>query len=254
MLVLLATALGLFFGSWLFPKLEFGLRLLLKARNDYRTARGTIHLKLLRKSLNNLQMRIKEEKKCLEKLRKYKMNLNYQRRKELEVAASTYLFNSEFTSIPGIGPILKERVMKNCFDGTLQSIRRAWMVRGIGEERAHSINLWVDRAQRKLSYLIMSGYFPGKDEINKKYDLLEKETEQRIVNAENLLREMLELKKIALKEVKKLRQVTISTFIKSYRGNPQASKAVTTYMMGCFPEWGKIPEWFKTLMEKYGNP
>ena len=70
MLVLLATALGLFFGLWLFPKLEFGLRLLLRARNDYRTARGTIHLKLLRKSINNLQMRIKEKQRVSGKIKK----------------------------------------------------------------------------------------------------------------------------------------------------------------------------------------
>lgn len=236
----------------LFPSIEFRLKLWLKARDDYRTARGTMHLNLLKECLSNLRLKIKETTNDLESAKQYRTDLVNEKKKELEVAATIYLVNLEFTSIPGIGPVLKDRVMRTCFDGTLQSLRRAWTVYGIGEERAYAIAVWVNQAQRKLP-LILEGKFPGKDEINKKYDQLERETDQYIMNTEMLLRDMLELKKRATNELKRLEKVKISTFLKSYKGDSDASKDVTNYLLGSFPEWGRIPDWFKTLIEKYGK-
>lgn len=236
----------------LFPSIEFRLKLWLKARNDYKTARGTMHLKLLHKCLSNLRLKIKQTQTDLEKTKKYKEELTVERKKELEVAATTYLVNLEFTNIPGIGPILKNRVMRTCFDGTLQSLRRAWRVYGIGEERAYAISAWVNQAQRKLP-LILGGAFPGKEKINEKYDHLEKETNQRIMNTETFLKDMLELEKESSNELAKLKRIKVSTFLNSCKGDVDASEAVTNYLLGCFPEWRRIPHWFKTLIEDYGE-
>lgn len=236
----------------LLPSIDFHIKIWLKARSDYKNARGTMHLKLLKECLVNLRLKIKETKNNLEDLRTYREELITARQKELEAAAVIYLVNLDFTNIPGIGPVLKDRVMRRCFDGTLESLRRAWIVYGIGEERAHAINVWVNQAQRKLP-IILEGEFPGKEGINKKYDQLEKETNQRINDIEMLLKDMLKLEERAVNELALLEKVKTSTFLKSYKGDVDASNAVTNYLLGCFPEWGKIPDWFKTLMENYGR-
>lgn len=236
----------------LLPLMEFRLKLWLKARSDYKTARGTMHLKLLKRCLINLRLKIKETKNNLENLIAHREELITARQKELKAAATVHLVDLEFTNIPGIGQVLKDRVMRRCFDGTLESLRRAWTVYGIGEERAHAINVWVNQAQRKLP-LILEGEFPGKERINKKYEQLEKEINQRIVDIEILLKNMLKLEENSINELTLLEKVKVFTFLKSYKGDVDASNAATNYLLGCFPEWGKIPEWFKTLMENYGR-
>lgn len=250
-LILFSTVFGLILALF-FPFVEFRLKLWWKARNNYKTARGTIHLELLKGCLGNLQRKIREAKTNLENLKKHQDELFNDRKEELETAATTYLVNLELGSIPGIGPVLKDRVIRVCFDGTLNSLRQAWRVHGIGEQKAHAIARWVDQAQRKL-LVILKGPFLGKDEINNNYDRLEKEANQRTKEVENLLNGMLELEKNGQMSVASLKKVHVSTFLKSYKGDLEASEAVANHLLGCFPEWGKSPDWFKTVMENYGH-
>jgi len=236
----------------LFLRLEFYLKLWLKARDDYNNARGTIHLKILKRCLRNLQLKIKETEKELEILKQYKEEIAIERLRELKKAATIYLINSEFTSIPGVGPILRDRVMKECFNGTLESLYRASMVHGIGEERARAICAWVNNAERRLPQ-ILKGNFPRKKKINRKYDALDEEASRRIIEMESLLKQMLKLERKALHEIASLEKVKISTFFKSYKGDEEASRAVTNYLLGCFPKWRRTPDWFRVLVENYGK-
>ena len=244
--------LGVAIAVVLFPSIEFRLKIWLKARNDYKTARGTMHARILRKCLSNLWLKIRETENDLEKAVLHERRLINDRKRKLETAATTYLVNLEFTRIPGIGPVLKERVMRLCFDGTLQSLRRAYIVEGIGETKAYAINRWVNQAQVKLPR-ILRGTFPHKDEINKRYDRLDKEIRQRILDIKNHLQGMRELEEKSSSELAKLQKIRISTFVQSYKGNIEASNAVTNYLLGCFPEWRRVPDWFKILTETYSS-
>ena len=250
-LVLVSIVSGLLI-ALSFPFIEFYLRLWLQARNDYRTARGTSHLKLLKICLRNLQSRIRLTSSDLEKTRKYKEQLPNDRDIELETAATTYLVNLEFKNIPGIGPVLRERIMRSCFNGRLASLRNASQVYGIGEQRAYAITIWVNQAERKLPQ-ILNGSFPGKEETNRKYDRLEKEASQEIIDTEDHLSEMQKLEKNCVAGLANLKKVHVSTFVKSYKGDFEASGLVADYLIGCFPEWGKIPDWFKSVLENYGH-
>ena len=43
--------------------------------------------------------------------------------------------------------------------------------------------------------------------------------------------------------------VDSSTFLAAYRGNSRAAEMVTRYLVGVYPEWGKMPGWFKQISE-----
>jgi hypothetical protein len=235
-----------------FPFIEFNLRLWLKARNDYRTARGTVHLKLLEGCLRNLRIKITSANSDLERTKQHEWQLSNDRGEELETAATRYLVELEFRNIPGIGPVLRERILRHCFDGKLHSLRNASYVHGIGEQKAYAINRWVNYAQGKLPK-VLNGSFPGKDGINERYNRQEKETKQKIFDTEALLGEMQELEKNCVADLQDLKRVHVSTFVKSYKGDPEASTLAAGYLVGCFPEWGKIPPWFKSIVENYGH-
>jgi len=250
-LIFVSIALGLLV-AFSFPFIEFNLRLWLKARNDYKTARGTIHLKLLQECLRNLRSRITSTNDDLNMTQKHKLQLDNDRREDLEIAATRYLVDSEFRNIHGIGPVLRERILRQCFNGKLYSLRNASSVYGIGEQKAYAINRWVDYAQGRLRQ-ILNGPFPHKDEINKRYDQQEKETAKKILDVEALLSEMQKLESNCVQSVANLKKANVSTFVKSYKGDLEASALAANHLIGCFPEWRKIPAWFKTLMENYGH-
>lgn len=235
----------------LFTSLEFHLKKFSRARKEYRNARGTAHKNLLRKCLSHLNREIQKTKKELSLTIQAEKKLHLEKDMELERAATVSVFETSFTDIPGIGKVLKERVRRTCFDGTLESLNRAWGVHGIGESKAYEIRRWVERMQRILPS-ILGGDFPNKQRIVVKYDDLIKNANERISNIESTLRTMVELENISEQELDKLNKVSNSTFRKSYDGEVAATEVVTEYHLGCFPEWRRMPSWFKTLMEVYG--
>lgn len=230
---------------------EFYYRKSSLAKKEYKNARGTAHKNLLKKSLNNLTREIQKTKNELDSAIRAEKDLQLEKTRELEKAATIYIFESDFTSIPGIGKILKDRIRRTVFDGTLQSLHRAWGVHGIGESKAYEIRKWIEKTARRLPY-VLNGHFPNKLRIVNKYDDLIRNANNRIKNIESTYKPMIELENIAKTELDKLNQVKSSIFKKSYDGDIMATEAVTEYHLGCFPEWRRIPGWFITLMEAYG--
>jgi len=230
---------------------EYNMRLKSQAKKEYNRSRGTVHKKIVKKCIDNLNKNIKATKKELESVIKHQKDLQEERERELTKAASKYLFDSEFTNIQGIGPILKERVRRTCFDGTLISLNRAWRVHGIGESKVYEIRNWVNGAIYRLPRLLESD-FPGKRNIISKYSDLSLSAEERISSLNSELTLMIELETVAKSDLNKLDKVTSSTFIESYKGNVDARELVTEYHIGSFSEWERVPLWFKQLVEEYG--
>ncbi len=158
--------------------------------------------------------------------------------------------------VPGIGPVLKERIIKGCFDGTLESLEdlpylrsSGWRLRGIGEEKAQAVSRWARRVKERLPELLQ-GDFPGKGELIEKYSKLISPLKSQIADIETKLHLLHDLRSKALAELDRLSSVTVLTFFKAYLGNAEASKRATEHLMGIFPEWGKMPDWLKSLIEE----
>jgi len=234
--------------SWITIESKTKLRGL--AKREYNNSRGTIHKKMIQSALPNLQSNIKSLSDTVKNLKKEKTSIIKQKEDETKKTATTYIFDNHFTQIPGIGKKLKDRVHSQIFDGTFDSLYRTSWVEGIGETKNQEIRKWISDQQKRLPDLIQRG-FPDKAEIEKRYGVKIKEVERKILSNQNKLEPLEKLEAQALSELNKLNKVDVTTIVKSFNGDSEASNLATEYHLGVFPEWSHMPSWFKELMEKY---
>jgi len=228
--------------------LEYFLRKRIITRREYKNCRGTIHKKLLKYHIKKLRNIIQDEKDLLKKTRKTKAKIEKEKKAELEKAASRYIFQEEFTDIPGIGKKLKERVERTVFDGTLDSLHQAHRVYGIGDTKYSEIYFWVEHKKRDLPN-IQSSDFTGKTGIINRYDKQLAGIIDEIAEIQGRLSPLKDLLVRSEGELKSLDKVSAKTFLRSYDGDKGASELVMEYYHGVFPEWGRMPSWFSELME-----
>lgn len=235
----------------LLPKIEYEVNILRKSRLDFNRSRGTLHRKLIKSSLANLNFQITETNRKINELTSQIASLASQESRELERTLATIIVNNEL-SIPGIGPVLKERVIRSCFDGTLGSIRRASGVHGIGEQKYSAIFYWVNSKEANFAHRL-SGDFPGKRAIVQGYVETKQKLTRELDKTNQVLKDMTVLREVSKDELNKLEQISAFNFSKAYKGDKMAAEQVTQYLAGSFPEWSKTPTWFETLIAKYSS-
>jgi len=229
-------------------QIELIIRKGLLVNKEYKNSRGTIHKKLLQTHLKKLTNLISKEEKLLKKHNSEKDKIQSRKNQDLEVAATRYIFNQNFTSIPGIGKTLKGRVERSVFKGTLDSLNRSYAVDGIGDVKYHAISNWINNTKRRMPKIIESNFI-GKKVILKKFAKQLSSIGKKISDVEKRTQPLNDLEIIAESELGKLKEVSSSTFGRSYDGNKNASDRVTEYQYGLFPEWKRMPIWFKNLVE-----
>jgi hypothetical protein len=223
-----------------------------RARHDYRTARGTQHLRLLRTSLSTLQDSSRARQSRISNLERQLETLRRKRSADLETALSRYLVNERLTEVPGIGPRLSRRIIQYCFRNSLRDLRFASRVQGVGPSRQQAIMAWASAREREFPRLLAQD-FPGKQYTLGKYSAQVKslqdalESERRAFADEKLLHEE------ARAAVSRLRRVKSSHFRKALRRGDRESPIATWYFEGVYPPWESMPEWFETLLSKYGS-
>jgi len=220
---------------------------------DYNFARGTQHLKQIQHSISVLNRRIKDREKEKRSLNQQIDDLKNNRSKELSKALTKHIVETRLKEVRGIGQNLYSAIIYNCFDGTLQSLKYAYgKVYGIGDEKQFAISAWVNAVQRQFPTLLQRD-FPRKNEINTQYDAQDRKVRENLKKVTHILTEMYDIRKISITEAEKLKNVKIYDFLKAYNKNSQVTKKVNEYLLGAFPEWGNVPNWFKTLITEYGD-
>jgi len=235
------------------PPIVWMMKLIVKARADYKHSRGTQHLRMLRKSLSSLNQEKwtlqSKEKRLLEGLD----NLAHRERAELKRALTDYLVMYRLTDLDGIGPTLRDRIIQVCYNGTLESLKNTnRRVRGIGDEKGWTINYWVNCQEDNMGQYLNED-FPRKDEIIASYARKRSQLKGELTEVKERLSYLEELGGIAESEEHRLSKVGITDFIKAYRSDVVASELVAEHCLGIFPEWGIMPVWFKTLISMYGS-
>jgi len=234
------------------PRIIYWIRIYRRAHSDYRWARGTYHLQQIKIPLKKLTEKVdtlkSEENQLISKIK----NLKEERSAKLLEALTRFVVQDQFTNIRGIGPALRARILTQCFDGTLQSLKRANNVRGIGDEKYDALFQWIREVEARLPNLLNKD-FPNKNSIIEEYNQLGLSLNIYLKNTRKEISELMALRDKSLKAKDNLGKVRISDFIKSYYLNEEASKRVNEYLQGIFPEWAKIPDWFKTLISQYGS-
>lgn len=234
------------------PKMIYLFKIYNRARSDYLQARGTYHLRQIKISLRRLKEKINilkiEEDELIAKIK----NLKEERSRKLLEALSSFLVQGQFIDIRGVGPTLRQRIISHCFDGTIQSLKRANAVRGIGGEKYYAVCQWVSAVESKLPDLLKDD-FPNKNSIIEEYNQQGLQINAKLRNIKKEISELISLREASLKAKANLEKVKITSFIKSYRLSEEDSMNVNEYLQGIFPEWGKIPQWYKILISQYGG-
>jgi DNA-binding helix-hairpin-helix protein with protein kinase domain len=249
LLVLLALLVSVYL---LFSQTRRESRIRRQALHDYRAARGTQHFQQLRASLSILKSSLKTRKATVDGLEKQLNTLRHNRSAELKAALSKHLVDERLTEVPGIGQRLAGTIVRNCFRGDLRDLRFATRVDGVGDSRQQAVMAWV-RAREAEFPRLLAGSFPKKQDILSKYTEQERssqavlESERATLESENQLFE----KGYAV--ASKLRKVKVSHFRKALRRNLKKSPVPAWYFIGVYPPWEPMPEWFETLLGKYGG-
>jgi hypothetical protein len=250
-MIQLLIVVGITFLVLTASRIELNLQMRAQAKRSYARSRGTRHLRTISSCLPRLQRTIKEVESKIQHLEAENRKLTVAKQRELEGTLTTHLVNGELDQIPGIGIELQDRVLKQCFNGTLESLYQAPFVYGVGENRGWAILCWVKETYMRLPELLAKD-FPGKTDLVVKYRGREERIQHDLRVNQEKLRELLQLERTAITTRTAWGTVSPSTFFDAYRGKKEATKAVTNYMIGVYPEWGRMPVWYKTLTETIG--
>ena len=234
------------------PTIEYQFKLRKRTKVDYMNARGTMLRNIVRNCLVNLNRNISDLESNIRQLKSRTTKLSRQKDKELEVKLTTHIVIRELDKIPGIGRVLTDRIMRLCFDGTLNSLNYIGNIQGIGEEKSYAIRRWVSNTRRKMPQLLRTD-IPGKSQIVTKFAVLDRDLEGELKAHDSELANRLHLRNEAVEALDPLESVDASVFLNAHKGDVSSSETVSCYFVGVFPEWRRMPEWFKTLVETYST-
>lgn len=222
------------------------------AREDYRSARGTIHLRLLRDAHKRLS---NERRQCLKQLTVANSRLTSLKRdqqKELINVLARHLAQNHLFEVPGIGPALQKRILSEVFRGKLTDLHNAYQVQGVGQNRQWAVSEWVRDYEKRLPALIKTD-FPGKEGVVARYKGPLDELDARIrgltARQADLEQQMARLEP----EIAKLEVVTEADFVKALKDPTNASDELDGYLRGVFAAWEPIPDWFKDIVLAEGD-
>jgi len=225
-----------------------------KSKRDFKLARGKQHLELLKKIKPKIEKDLKKKIKEIKEIKKKGEEVLRKREDELKREASKFLIEGLDKEVEGIGPILKEKIVRSCFKGHLDDLKNAiYFVKGIGYEKQYHINKWIEKKKEDLLQMVFGELdFPKKKEIIKKYqeEILKIQEKLNIYLKE--MKEVEFLKKKTEKEIERLEKVKPLDFFRLYfESDENLNKKVQSFVIGVFPEWKPIPKWFKRIIQNY---
>ena len=223
-----------------------------RAQHDYRTARGTQHLRQLRAAVSVLRDALHSSQNRIGDLERQLARLQAQRSQELNRALSERLATQRLTEVRGIGATLSRRVIQHCFRGSLGDLHSAYRVEGIGSALQSAISAWVRERQAEFPALLARG-FPGKQEIEAKYAQPQVSLGQQLNSERATLERANQLHEIARQEIARFQQVGPAHFRRALRRNDRETPVPAWYLEGVYRPWEPMPDWFRRLLEDYGG-
>jgi len=236
---------------FIFPLCLTTLSIAIKSRRDYRSSRGYQHLKQIKKSLKNLNRRIRGLESVKRSINSDLNNVRRDRYLQLQNALINHVVNTRITEVPGIGQKLSERIIGGCFDGTLQSLHRAGKLHGIGPEKAWDVSSWADSINHQLPKLLEED-FPGKCKIIERFSKKESDLIHELDKVNKSIMDRKELRNRAVRELHRLEKVKPKTFRSVFYKKKEARDAVHKFILGTYAEWESMPDWYRKLISEYG--
>ncbi len=223
-----------------------------RAQQDYRAARGTQHFRQLCVSLPVLSTSLKTRQARIKNLEEQLDFLKRERSAELDEALSRYLVNERLAKVPGIGPALSHDIIHYCFRGSLRDLRFASRVRRVGPSRQSAIMAWVYAMESEFP-LLLAGDFPGKQYVLDKYAEQERSLQMLLKSEQTAFESENRLFEEAYAVASRFRGIKTSHFHRALKRNTPKSPVPEWYFVGVYPPWEPMPEWFETLLRRYGG-
>jgi hypothetical protein len=234
------------------PKLKRKNRLNKLARANYLNSRGTAHLNLIRQAHKRLAGEVKTLEAKIQYCRQEISRLEKEKNEKLKLALERYIAFNHLTEVPGIGPKLRDSILRGVFKSHLSDLRSASLVYGVGENRQWSINTWIQQYEQRLPNLMQTD-FPGKNDISKPYSEKINAIEKQVVlyMASRTVKE----KKLAhtVELLHSLDTVTLQDFKVALVNPTVVNPNMEQYLRGLFAEWEPVPPWFKDLVTEDGD-
>ena len=228
------------------------LRLLSNYRKEYLSTRGAHHLSIIKSALPNLEHKKKQLKSKITQKQSVLDQILFKQQSDFEQHLAEQIVEKKLINVPGIGKILRDDIITYCFDGTVSSLLEANRLRGIGPEKYLNIYVFADDVELDISKKITTR-FPGRANIEAKYETRIKTLRNIISKLSSELRPLEKLYATANDEKLKLGTIKVMDFVKASKGDSNSSQQVTKFINGVFAEWDKIPDWFRTLVSKFGE-
>ena len=166
-------------------------------------------------------------------------------KRELEDAVHLWLVENRLQEVRGIGEELKSRIQRVVFQNRISDLRRSDRVYGVGQQRYQLIIQWVNHYERQLPVLRRKG-FPGSSEIEEKYSgqvkYEDSQIEKYLADKASLENRLVPIET----ELSWLGLVSESTFVNAYKNPGNAIPEINKYLLGVFPEWETVPDWFQS--------
>lgn len=220
-----------------------------RARIDFESARGAVHLELMCEARNRLEADERREQSALASAKRLKAGWAAGRDDQLRAALEDHVLDTKLRTIPGVGQWLETSLQVYAKSkGGLNALRHAeGHVPGIGPTRQMEIIFWLDALNGRMPDLL-AGDFPGKAVIIAQAATelaeLDVEIQKRTSNLAGIRAQLDKLKE----EIEPLGQVTLAAFRQALEDPQAATEAVERYMRGAFAEWEPVPDWFKEVV------
>ena len=210
-------------------------------------ARGTAHLKLLRQAYRNIDKSIRNIEKQLKRDHVDLDRIIQERQRKIHVALEKHIAYTHLDEVPGIGPKLRSAILSGVFRSRLNDLKRAYIIRGIGQTKQRQINNWIQMYQKRIPRMIEED-FPGKGTIRHQYQKRIVALESRIKENNNKRAQYEQSLSKAREEIEKLETVSIKNFREKLLNPEYCDEKIENYLRGVFSEWEEMPDWFKNIL------
>ena len=218
-----------------------------QARIEYRNARGSAHLRLLREASQRLKQESSHNSQQLEALRTRLDDVKEERDSELVKALRYSIARTLLTEVEGIGPTLQQRILQGVFRGKLADLHKAYLLERVGSKRQAAISQWVTHYEGQIPNRLKQE-FPRKKGIIAQYTQPIHELRGNIDRLEARQQVLQRLFERARKEMDKLQVVSERDFVIARMDPTYRPVELDYYVRGAFAEWESVPAWFKELV------
>jgi hypothetical protein len=231
-------------GANFFQRLRRRAALRRQAKQDYQRARGTVHRQMLEEAQNRLSAQRRRAIQVHQEAQQAYQEQRQVHAYEFDRALTENLVHTGLDEIPGIGQVLKARIIRFVFRGRLSDLHQAYRLDGVGKQRQREISRWVREVEALLPQLRKED-FPGRAQMVAAHQAAEAQSRQRVEAAAQDVADLRDLEDHVAGALTGLRGVTWRDFYQVLTEPEAASESVDRYILGVFAAWEPVPDWFR---------